>query len=1178
MVLRYAPEGGEGGVKKLLEGVIPPGGKSNHTIGHHPTFERHPVFVPEHLEHPTELMRRRHGRRLREEAEGSIKLGTRRRKTEDREHEARARNPLRGGIDLRDPGTPNSRPVNFAGETSFHFGLTSVNSVSASAADGGVIAIRQEKYISGLLEHDPGSAAGQERYVAPAGEGDPAASDTRVEYCRSNIANTVEARVEFWTQAQASARKTGLPTLELHPERGELDDFQAIVEDPTAPDIVRDAAREIVAEMVRSDVPSSSPERSKPIEIILLSTEDQVWAKAAGRRCEKGRDERMLHFRTPRSTIIQQRLEAELPRELSAEGRRAVVDAFAADLDRVGVRYTIVIHRPEPRNDPRNFHIHILYWPGRCHQLADGRWHFRARGEKRKLRPGDIQSVLAEEPLVAGAGINHTMLAEADIASLRARFAKCCNDELAWIGFPRRFNPDNYEKMGIDQEPGDHLGSRRASLAAAGVTVELDRANAWKAWDAERRRMTVRHSNTRLFAQLELDMFAASIRLVTLPDRKALERLHDDYVDARNKSHDVTVRLETFELEERIARSGAERLERNMLAWIAQAKEARATPARIRDLPLAEGRLLHARRHLAEIDRDLEPHAETLAAGRQFEQDQMARAAELQREIKQLLATAEQVAEKARRGGRQQPAGAQPSPSVSTIDPWSNETILPGTLYPERLDPIAHFDALIAHIRTSTPVVPVRKDGQSYSVPGLKVADRHMLHTPALQARVQPAFAMLHGRQMQAIDRLIRFVHEHGKIFLAAGIRRDAQEAQKAIQTLYARYKSHPVFLAKLEAADEVYREMCAAEHPKKADAVSRSPAAANLAPALPLATPATPVAGKPIVTSLDAERVSDSSTPAPVAPSVTTPIVARPVSPNMPIGQPISPKVATVDQPLAAPTKRSEGASMATPVEAGPSAEIGSEAGQAARSTAAPRAPQRVPAPPTEQAERPAVPAEEKPAEAVPALPAKVQKPGSSVAIVRAAIRERQLATESKADDVAASQAAQPDKAAAANSTPVSKREPPSPSPRRTEPQNPVPPKRLAAAQPSTTSLPPRRTAIERAREQLRDHELYRAMRLDEREAFDLRVDNLAGFLEHSRLDLGFDDQKQLRSRSDDNWVHECVGQLAESEIGWQWLMLVARALEAYPRRAGPWDPRPWAPAEGIEPTVIARHSQRDG
>jgi hypothetical protein len=836
---------------------------------------------------------------------GSHRFGTRRRVEEPQKQSYVGRNRLRIPVDLRRPAMPLSRPTNMFGATSFHWSLTSINNVGASDSDPGALAVQQENYVSGGIIQDPAKPVGQERYVnaaAQAADGvEQALSATRVDYIKSNISPSLSGRLEFWKEVNRNARKTGSPVLELHPRLGTTADWERVVNATEMPLIVRETARDIVASMQRGR-PASAWE--KPIELLLLDPADQIWAKANNRAQGRKRKDRILHFRVPRAALLQQRLEAELPYELDEAGRCAVVDAVAADLDRLGVRYTIVIHHPEARNDRRNYHIHILIFPGECQQRADGSWDFHS---KRKLRPGDIQRVLADMPLDPK-GNYHNVLATADVTALRTRFAAHCNTALAKSEVTRRFDPRSYSVMGIDQEPGEHLGGARSSDVAAGLSDEIDMANVKKAWSGERGRMEQRHAQNRCAINAEIHRMDREIANAVPPFSAWLKVLRDDVAAAKDEAYETMVEIDSLDLEDRITRSGAERLERNMLAWIAQAKSSKATPAKQRDLPLVEARLEYARRHLAEIDRAREPWADVASERIVRRQAAEARAKAAWKAFMDVLAEAEQATREADLAAAA-PTVEVPVPmAVPQVDPWTSTTVLPAADYPVRLDPFGHFNALVAYIQGANPAMPIERYQAGYRVVGLKAADRELLQRPRFAARAQLAFAPMYEHQQKDIGRLLAFARQHGELCLSTGLQRNPPRQSIAIANLYARYHRHPSFLAQIDAAEAAYEAMRDAERlaTAKPDAPAQAPAPMPaLTPAnLPTVPPAPTIVSQPVKPAPMPETMARGPEPMitiPVRPSKSPALDAtelfEPAAMPMPVPVTPAPVIQPVDR-----------------------------------------------------------------------------------------------------------------------------------------------------------------------------------------------------------------------------------------------------------------------------------------
>ena len=64
----------------------------------------------------------------------------------------------------------------------------------------------------------------------------------------------------------------------------------------------------------------------------------------------------------PRQTILQRRILVEFAHELPLEAHERVLRAWCErTLGEAGCTWHAVIHRPEGRNDPRNWHAHIVY-------------------------------------------------------------------------------------------------------------------------------------------------------------------------------------------------------------------------------------------------------------------------------------------------------------------------------------------------------------------------------------------------------------------------------------------------------------------------------------------------------------------------------------------------------------------------------------------------------------------------------------------------------------------------------------------------------------------------------------------------------------------------------------------------------------------------------------------------
>ncbi|UTW50183.1 MobA/MobL family protein [bacterium SCSIO 12827] len=144
---------------------------------------------------------------------------------------------------------------------------------------------------------------------------------------------------------------------------------------------------------------------------------------------------------------------AELPYEpeIGADGRRRIVEAFGGVLADLGLRWHGTVHRPDDHSDPRNFHMHLVYCERPAEPTVFG-WRFADRKAPETRKMGFL-------PM------------------LRQRFADAVNAELEAAGMRRRYDPRSYEKMGIDKQPGVHLGVSAAALERKGVVTVKGRRN-----------------------------------------------------------------------------------------------------------------------------------------------------------------------------------------------------------------------------------------------------------------------------------------------------------------------------------------------------------------------------------------------------------------------------------------------------------------------------------------------------------------------------------------------------------------------------------------------------------------------------------------------------------------------------------------------------------------------------
>lgn len=201
----------------------------------------------------------------------------------------------------------------------------------------------------------------------------------------------------------------------------------------------------------------------------------------------------------PRKSIVQRRIVLELAHELPLADREAALKSWCETRLR-GLAWHAVIHRPEECNDERNWHAHIVYSNVAVERRAHGvGWTFE---DSEKLRPPTetIRTLSGNGPL-RGAGRN---------ALIRGRRADACavqNVRLAHHGIDKVYDHRSYRDMGVQREPGTHLGPVRFRRELAGDSrAEGAASPAWEDLDRELRARVRREGGSRDAASALLEV------------------------------------------------------------------------------------------------------------------------------------------------------------------------------------------------------------------------------------------------------------------------------------------------------------------------------------------------------------------------------------------------------------------------------------------------------------------------------------------------------------------------------------------------------------------------------------------------------------------------------------------------------------------------------------------------
>lgn len=738
-----------------------------------------PVKLTDRLFHATAAIRAMISRQALEELAGA-KPG-RRVKADTPSHRRRGGGGWsRRDIDLSFPSPPRWRPSTSDGATSFHFAYSSISKVRPSPGRAPNGALAFEHYVTAAEPASHGRAAVNERYIVDADES--ALGHSRTAFVVSNISPDPAERERFWTAVNAAASTPSTPALEVRPACGDPLDLVRLADEDTTPLLVREALRKVV------EAPQAGDRNlARHVHRIELDEDGQLWAEALDidRYGSKKRD-RLVHYVRPRGGVLQWQIEAEFPEELGDLDNRAIADAFGALLDKLGMKYTIAAHDPTHRNDHRNRHPHILVFPGSCRQRYDGQWEFQGG----KLQGGDLAVRLEKTTKADLLRLSFKQRSAADVAALRQAYAEIVNRRLIARGVRRRYDPRTYEQMGIDQEPGEHLGSAAAALVDAGFAVDIDRRNAIKAWSGRQRR-----AEREIAA--ELDLHHVVLRKVDASVRAyedaVLATLRREYEEATERLGKMLRAIADCELSAEMARSAAERLAAKTSDTLAAIENGSASAADARAVATYRARNNLANAHLDAVNEAIEPHSDTLTTARREVADLRRRLSEIDQEIGFAI--------------KERDTRETPRPASRRL---ADDTVLLPARYPEPLDDNAHFEALVEHLSRqrsaewATPadrfVFLVRSsgDGERFAATGLRAADRALVARQPYRRRFDAVIQVAGKQQEQEIGRVLAHIAVHGEGALL-GI--DPGPAHRTVNRHYRLYRHHPTFGDRLPAA-----------------------------------------------------------------------------------------------------------------------------------------------------------------------------------------------------------------------------------------------------------------------------------------------------------------------------------------------------------------------------------------
>lgn len=194
---------------------------------------------------------------------------------------------------------------------------------------------------------------------------------------------------------------------------------------------------------------------------------------------------------------LQSRIILELPVESTPAQRHEIVKRYTAGLEKRGLRFHAALHAPTDKNDPRNFHAHVIYMarpakkvPFAFDGLDDGTskpqglvWDFAAvaylpDGSKHRRRTYPHRK-----------NVDPDTREKNFIPDERKRLAQIVNDVMQEAGNPLRYDARSYKAMGLEVEAMRSISRIITDKARANKRVVLDEDRTKRDIEAEVQRL-----------------------------------------------------------------------------------------------------------------------------------------------------------------------------------------------------------------------------------------------------------------------------------------------------------------------------------------------------------------------------------------------------------------------------------------------------------------------------------------------------------------------------------------------------------------------------------------------------------------------------------------------------------------------------------------------------------------
>ena len=622
--------------------------------------------------------------RAKEEEEMLLQIGKRKPKAIEEKRQPGGRARWAAPPNFFVPTPMVDRPRTVTGATSFHFSFRSISKEAVPTVAGKPVsgsynkapqpALDHAKYIErdgaaevsagahhaayverpGAVEMvDPATAAkeGVERSIALVVNERPTDEEAKllgvqdvapegIPSVFSNISNDPFEREEYWRAVERTERSPKTHRIFLDPESS--DRWWQHIEtadglDPTFRNHVLQQA-ERYRQHLENEASSGHPGKAFSSEPL------RVTAEQAGKFIEQamsqpGYDHSRppLEFKSGRGGRVQMRFVAELPHEVSPEDRALIVQNFcdklgsleerkdaSGETHTVGMMYTAVIHAPDPHNDARNYHLHVVAHDRPARFLeAEGQWDFevqeyfrRSGSGSERVRYPHRQNKIGEIAR-AGNGADFDKAGRNFVPHMRKQFADITNTVLKARGIERHYDPRKYTEMGIDRTPTEHLGTKAAALEAIGVPTTVGQLNAIAIWNDAERSIARRAKAAKRSYKEKQDKLVrlAQEATTTDPSSALLTELRAKIARRENLIADVAEDREaimSFDHMEAKAKSRAIRTRQTCVQFLADIENGNADRnTRIMQSTI-KTRWKAAQAHIDKIDSELAPHRETM--------------------------------------------------------------------------------------------------------------------------------------------------------------------------------------------------------------------------------------------------------------------------------------------------------------------------------------------------------------------------------------------------------------------------------------------------------------------------------------------------------------------------------------------------------------------------------------